>query len=76
MPLGIELELVVRHPLVASAAAATNAAAVGPFKPCMRWNPWTVAGVDDPAALVLRAWMRPAAGSSTVNANPRRRPPR
>lgn len=76
MPLGIELELVVRHPLVASAAAATNAAAVSPVKPCMRWNPWTVAGVDDPAALVLRAWMRPAARSSTVNANPRRRPPR
>ena len=76
MPLGIELELVVRHPLVASAVAATNAAAVSPFKPCMRWNPWTVTGVDDPAALVLRAWMRPAAGSSTVNANPRRRPPR
>jgi len=74
MPLGIELELVVRHPLVASAAAATNTAAVSPVKPCMRWNPWTVAGMDDPAALVLRAWMRPEAGSSTVNANPRRRP--
>ncbi len=36
MPLGIELELVVRHPLVASAAAATNTAAVSPVKRCMR----------------------------------------
>jgi len=76
MPLGIELELVVRHPLVASAAAATNTAAVSPVKPCMRWDPWTVAGADNPAALVLRAWMRPDAGSSTVNVNPRRRPSR
>ena len=36
MPLGIELELVVRHPLVASAAAATNTAAVSPAMRCMR----------------------------------------
>ena len=36
MPLGIELELVVRHPLVASADAATNNAAVSPVKPRMR----------------------------------------
>ena len=36
MPLGIELELVVRQPLVASAAAATNTAAVRPEMRCMR----------------------------------------
>jgi hypothetical protein len=36
MPLGIELELVVRQPLVASEAAATNAAAVSPEIRCMR----------------------------------------
>jgi hypothetical protein len=36
MPLGIELELVVRQPLVASEAAATNAAAVSPEMRCMR----------------------------------------
>ena len=36
MPLGIELELVVRQPLAASDAAATNTAAVSPVKRCMR----------------------------------------
>ena len=36
MPLGIELELVVKHPLVASEAAATNTAAVSPEMRCMR----------------------------------------
>jgi hypothetical protein len=36
IPLGIELELVVRHPLVASEAAATNTAAVSPEMRCMR----------------------------------------
>jgi hypothetical protein len=36
MPLGIELELVVRQPLVASEAAATNTAALRPGMRCMR----------------------------------------
>jgi hypothetical protein len=36
MPLGIELELVVRHPPMASAVAATNPAAVSPLMRCMR----------------------------------------
>ena len=36
MPLGIELELVVRQPLVANEAAATNTAAVSPEMRCMR----------------------------------------
>jgi hypothetical protein len=73
IPLGIELELVVRHPLVASAAAATNTAAVSPEMRCMCQTPWTAAGVDNPAALALRAWMRPEAGGSTINANLRHR---
>lgn len=36
MPLGIELELVVRQPLVASEAAATNTAVASPEMRCMR----------------------------------------
>jgi len=36
MPLGIELELVVRQPVMASEAAATNTAAVSPEMRCMR----------------------------------------
>lgn len=67
MPLGIELELVVRQPPVAREAVATNSAIAIPVLLCIPVNPWTVAGAEVPSAAVPITWMRPGAGGSIFN---------